>query len=420
MGGKAAEADFFISRAGADKAFAGWLASLIEAQGKTTLLQDKHFGHESFMAQMHDALKGGARVIAVLTPEYLASEYCIKEANGALKGDPNNRKRRLVPFRLRPCAPSGMLGDIPYCDLLSELRAQDVNALAGKILGDLGIETRNLDGVPLLPRGLMIDPPPLVHPRIRANALFTGREDLLAKLNGLLLSGPAKPAALLNVAGPPLGSNSMAAAKALGGLGGVGKTELAREFGWRNQSAYAGVWWIEAETRDGILNGLVELGVRFNPRIGTEREREHAARASLAELENRGLEKPWLLIYDNAQDPAAIDGWMPRAGAHCLITSRWRDWTGEADALDVDVFPAHVAVAYLCEAAKALGAARPGTGRRSRQGAGLSAARAQPRGGLLPVARYKLQGLSRKAGRAREGKAGPAFARGQGLSVERL
>ena len=143
----------------------------------------------------------------------------------------------------------------------------------------------------------------------------------------------------------------MAAAKALGGLGGVGKTELAREFGWRNQSAYAGVWWIEAEKRDGLLNGLIELGTRFNPRIGEETNRERAARASLEEIEYRGLQKPWLLIYDNAENPAAIDGWMPRAGAHCLITSRWRDWTGEADALDVDVFPPDVAVDYLCETA---------------------------------------------------------------------
>ena len=37
--------------------------ALIRAQGKTTLLQDEDFGHESFMAQMHDALKGGARVL---------------------------------------------------------------------------------------------------------------------------------------------------------------------------------------------------------------------------------------------------------------------------------------------------------------------------------------------------------------------
>ena len=400
--------------------FEGWLASLIEAQGKTTLLQDKHFGHESFMAQMHDALEGGARVIAILTPDYLKSEYCIKEANGALHGDPNNRKRRLVPFQLRPCAPSGMLGDIPYCSLLPELRAQDVNALAEKILGDLGIATRKLAGVPKLPDGLMIDPPPLVHPRIRPNPLFTGREDLPAKLNALLLDGPGKPAALLNVGGPSLGSNSMGAAKALGGLGGVGKTELAREFGWRNRSAYAGVWWIEAETRDGLLNGLVELGARFNPRIGEETNRERAARASLEELENRGLEKPWLLIYDNAENPAAIDDWMPRAGAHCLITSRWRDWTGEADALDVDVFPPDVALDYLCETA---GRSQP----QDREDAAALAKELgylplalSPRGGPLPVARYGLQRLSRKAGRAREGKAGPAFARGQGLSVERL
>ncbi len=353
MAGKAAEAEFFISRAGAkaDKAFAIWLAQLIRAQGKTTLLQDEDFDHESFMAQMHDALEGGARVLAVLTPDYFASKYCIKEMNGALSGDPSNSLRRLVPFRLRPCAPSGMLGDIPYCDLLPELRGQDVNALVNTILGDLDITTRIFAGVPNLPNGLMIDPPPLVHPRIRPNPLFAGREDLLEKLNALLLDGSSKPAALLNAGGPWLGSNSKAAAKALGGLGGVGKTELAREFGWRNQSAYSGVWWIEAETRDGLLNGLVELGARFNPRIGEEKNREHAARASVEELENRGLEKPWLLIYDNAQDPAAIDGWMPRAGAHCLITSRWRDWTGEADALDVDVFPPDVAVDYLCEAA---------------------------------------------------------------------
>ena len=241
MARQAAEADFFISRAGADKAFAIWLASLIRAQSKTTLLQDEDFGHESFMAQMHDALEGGARVLAVLTPDYLASEYCIAEMNGALAGDPNNRKRRLAPFRLRPCAPSGMLGAIPYCDLLPELRGQDANALADKILSDLGITTRIFAGVPRLPDGLIINPPPLVHPRIRANPLFTGREDLLEKLNVLILNGSAKPAALLNVSGPSLGSNSMAAAKALGGLGGVGKTELAREFGWRNQSAYAGV-----------------------------------------------------------------------------------------------------------------------------------------------------------------------------------
>ena len=86
-----------------------------------------------------------------------------------------------------------MLSDIPYCDLLPELRAQDAATLADKILGDLGIRTRNFAGVPRLPDGLMIDPPPLVHPRIRANPLFTGREDLLEKLNVLILTDRRNP-----------------------------------------------------------------------------------------------------------------------------------------------------------------------------------------------------------------------------------
>ena len=280
------------------------------------------------------------------TPDYLESEYCIKEANGALHGDPTTASGGSCRFGCG-LAPLWHLHDIPYCDLLPELRAQDAAALADKLLGDLGIASCNFAGVPKLPDGLMIDPPPLVHPRIRPNPQFAGREDLLAKLNALLLT--ARKAAALQCRRP------FARLEFDGGGESAGRPRRRRQDGacsrvrLRNQSAYAGVWWIEAETRDGLLNGLVELGARFNPRIGEEPNRERAARASVEELENRGLEKPWLLIYDNAENPAAIDGWMPRAGAHCLITSRWRDWTGEADALDVDVFPPDVAVDYLCE-----------------------------------------------------------------------
>lgn len=223
MTGKAGEADFFISRAAADKGFASWLSQLIRAQGGTTILQDEDFGHESFVAQMHDALAGGARVIALLTPDYLKSEYCMKETNVTLAGDPNNRKRRLVPLRLRPCAPSGMLNDIIYEDLLPELRMGDATLLAEKILRALGIAKVSLASVPPLPSELTVGAPPRVHPRIKPNPNFTGREDLLASLNTLLLggidasfSGTPKPAALLNAAGPSSVTHSVSTTQTLG------------------------------------------------------------------------------------------------------------------------------------------------------------------------------------------------------------
>ena len=352
MAGKAAEADFFISRAGADKAFAIWLAYLIRAQGKTTLLQDEDFGHESFMAQMDDALKGGARVIAILTPDYLAREYCIKEANGALKGDPNNRKRRLAPFRLRPCAPSGMLNDIPYCDLLPELRARDVNALAAKILGDLRITTRNFSGVPKLPDGLTIDPPPLVQPSHPSLSTVHGPRRSPRKAQRAA-AGRTSETRRAPQCGRPLARARIRwpRRKRSSGLGGVGKTELAREFGWRNQSAYCGRV-VDRTPRRATASSTASSSLA-SASIRASARRRTASRPRAPPWKNSKIaacKSPGCSSTTTRENPAAIDGWMPRAGAHCLITSRWRDWTGEADALDVDVFPPDVAVDYLCDA----------------------------------------------------------------------
>ena len=100
----------------------------------------------------------------------------------------------------------------------------------------------------------------------------------------------------------------------------------------------------------------------------------------MEELENRGLESPGSSV-DNAEDPAAIDGWMPRPGAipHHLALARL-DRRGRCARRDV--FPPDVAVDYLCEAA---GRSQP----QDREEAAALAkslaicSRAQPCGGLL-------------------------------------
>jgi hypothetical protein len=77
--------------------------------------------------------------------------------------------------------------------------------------------------------GSTSEPPPaqILHPEIRPVVSFTGRADQLAAIDAALWQGSGS-AALTNSA-------------AIHGLGGVGKTVLAREYGWRNQARYRGV-----------------------------------------------------------------------------------------------------------------------------------------------------------------------------------
>jgi hypothetical protein len=70
---------------------------------------------------------------------------------------------------------------------------------------------------------------------------------------------------------------------------------------------------------------------------------------------------PWLLVYDNVENPDIIEGLIPRSNTHLLVTSRWADWYSRATELTVDVFPKDVGLEYLLQRAKSkdrAGAAR--------------------------------------------------------------
>ena len=64
----------------------------------------------------------------------------------------------------------------------------------------------------------------------------------------------------------------------------------------------------------------------------------------LGELRER---RGWLLIFDNAQDPADITGWLPGGGGHVLITSRERKWAEIAAPVEVDVLARPESVTLL-------------------------------------------------------------------------
>lgn len=110
--------DFFISRNKADKDWAVWIAYQLEQAGFVTVLQDWDFRPGSNFALEMQAAADAERTIAVLSPDYLSSEYTAPEWATAFAADPKGANRKLVPILVRDCEPTGLLAPIIHIDLM--------------------------------------------------------------------------------------------------------------------------------------------------------------------------------------------------------------------------------------------------------------------------------------------------------------
>ncbi len=127
----------------------------------------------------------------------------------------------------------------------------------------------------------------------------------------------------------------------LAGMGGSGKSRLALEIARRAQDAGWPVWWVSVVR---INSGMRAVAGRLGIPDG-EIERAWRVMASAPDLVWRYLNasrEPWLLVFDNADDPAELaadggnvadgTGWLrPHAGrGMVVVTSRdkgaWGNW----------------------------------------------------------------------------------------------
>ena len=157
------------------------------------------------------------------------------------------------------------------------------------------------------------------------NPGFTGRDHLLATVRDRLLAG------------------DRAVVQAFQGMGGVGKTQLAIEYAHRFAGSYDVAWWVDAEQAGLIGDQFAAFGMALGcVRPGADTGAVRAA--VLAELHQRGR---WLLVFDNAENPADIAGWLPGGAGHVLITSRARAWAEVAVPVEVDVLARAESAAIL-------------------------------------------------------------------------
>jgi tetratricopeptide (TPR) repeat protein len=150
------------------------------------------------------------------------------------------------------------------------------------------------------------------------NRNFTGRVALLDRLSDALRSG----------------SRASVLPQTLHGMGGVGKTQLVIEYVHRHLAEYDLVWWIPAEQTATVLSSLTLLAERLG--LAITEDLQQTARTVLDAL--AGADLAWLLVYDNADDPATLDQFVPSTGGHVVLTTRNQEWSTVGQAIEVDVF----------------------------------------------------------------------------------
>ncbi|WP_097276265.1 hypothetical protein [Streptomyces sp. TLI_55] len=102
----------------------------------------------------------------------------------------------------------------------------------------------------------------------------------------------------------------------------MGKTQLAIEYAYRFAGEYELVWWIAAEDAALIPDQLAALAAR----TGAAPAGTPVAEAVQLLLEELRTRSRWLLVFDNAEEPEALAGFLPGGTGHVVITSRNPNW----------------------------------------------------------------------------------------------
>jgi hypothetical protein len=329
--------DFFVSYTQADRAWAEWIAWVLEEDGHRVLVQAWDFvPGTNWVHGMQAGVAGAGRTIAVLSPDYLTSQYGSVEWEAAWASDPAGEHRRLLVARVAECERPGLLAGVVGVDLFgrpeaetrARLRAVVSSAIAGRAKPQTAPGFPGGRAMPREPR--FPGAAPAVWKVPARNPNFTGRASELDAVRAALAGGPT------------------VTVQSLRGMGGVGKTQLAAEFAYARAVDYDLVYWIAAEEPATIadqftaLAGLLGLEAAADPEA--LREQVHA----------RLRDVPgWLLVFDNADGAGDIRGWLPGGPlppgipGHVIVTTRRGGFRVLGPVLELDVIDQPSAVGLL-------------------------------------------------------------------------
>jgi tetratricopeptide (TPR) repeat protein len=317
--------DFFISFNRADRQAATWIAWTLEKIGAHEVyFQDWDF-LGNFVDHMNEGVKKCPRCVAVLSDNYFGSGFTLAEWSAYFARDPANRASTIIPVRVGPLAEENLLSPLIYADLTDCDEATAEQRLLDHVKKAIDPSFRP---VPEERPAFWRQSPKPTFPQLTKalathnlpprNPDFVGREAELGRIVEAL-SGPADQPLVLT--------------QAITGLGGVGKTQTALAFAHRKLATCRLVWWLDAEEPAKLAADYAGMaGPLGIPEAADQAKLNAAIRAALQGQDG------WLLVFDNAGDPAVLRPFLPTSGGGgVLITSRRSFWQGIARMLPLDV-----------------------------------------------------------------------------------
>lgn len=327
--------DFFISHSHVDKQWAEWIASFLEQEGYSTFLGDRDLKvGDNFVSIIQEYIEKANKLIAVFSPSYFSSTFCQAEVSSMLA----KKKAGIIPVKVSGAQPRGELANILYVDLynVNESEAQK------RLLKAVATEKKEISSKPQFPGTKDNEKISIIKKKFPGTMLISNFNFTNEKT---IIGGEEKVKAIRQAFDE---NNTVSSTLALSGLGGTGKTVIARKYVYQYEYLYDFIWWIDANSKASIIHAYEDFVIRNN--LINNIDYKSSSNIVVDIVKKWMLETGnWLFIFDGVVDFEIIQSFIPeKHKGNVLITSRDSLWkNSDVSAITMDVFSTETAIKFL-------------------------------------------------------------------------
>jgi tetratricopeptide (TPR) repeat protein len=299
-------------------------------------------------ASDHERLTSAQIILLLISADFIHSDFCYSIEMKQAIDRHNAGEVRVIPIVLRPTdwqgAPFDKLKMLPTdAKAVTSWTTHDdafIDIVRGIRASIHDLTNSGKTAHPSLASGTTRVP--IWNVPYQRNPLFTGREEVLKRLYEALRAGKTV---------------ALAQPQAISGLGGIGKTQTAVEYAHRYREDYMAVLWVRAEMDSSINSDFVTIANLLALPVKQEQEQHRiieAVKRWFAEHTD------WLLIFDNADDLAMVQSYLPLGSkGHVLLTTRAHATGRIAKRIEVQKMESDEGALFLLHRAKILDADTP-------------------------------------------------------------